>query len=55
MRRARDIREQVEGLMERVELEVSSNPENTDGMCKAITAGFFYHTAKLQRVLITVQ
>ena len=51
MRRARDIREQIEALMERVEIEVSSAPSNVDGMCKAITAGFFYHTAKLQKTL----
>ena len=26
MKRARDVREQLEGLMERVEIEMSSNP-----------------------------
>jgi HrpA-like RNA helicase len=51
LRRARDIREQVESMMERVELEVASAPDNTDAICKAITAGFFYHTAKLQKSL----
>ena len=41
---ARDIREQIEGLCERVEIELEeSNGANTDGICKAITAGFFYH------------
>jgi len=52
MRRARDIREQIEGLCERVEIDLEgSNGANTDGICKAITAGFFYHTAKLQKSL----
>ena len=52
LKKARDIREQIEGLMERVELELnSSDGQNTDGICKAITAGFFYHTARLQKTL----
>jgi len=51
LRRARDIREQVESMMERVELELNSAPDNTDAICKSITAGFFYHTAKLQKSL----
>lgn len=29
MKRARDVREQLEGLCERVELELSSNPHDT--------------------------
>jgi pre-mRNA-splicing factor ATP-dependent RNA helicase DHX16 len=49
MNKARDIREQIEGLMERVEIEVSSNPHDTDGVCKALTSGYFYNTAKLSR------
>lgn len=49
MRRARDIREQLEGLCERVEIEVVSNPHDMDAVAKAITAGFFYNTAKLQK------
>ena len=51
LRKARDIREQLEGMMERVELEVASNIGDTDAICKAVTAGFFYHTAKLQKSL----
>ncbi|XP_053380097.1 pre-mRNA-splicing factor ATP-dependent RNA helicase DHX16-like [Mercenaria mercenaria] len=49
MKRARDVRDQLEGLMERVEIEVSSNPLDTANIRKAITAGFFYHTAKLDK------
>ena len=37
--------------MERVELEIVSKPEAVDAICKSITAGFFYHTAKLQKTL----
>ena len=51
LRKARDIREQLAGLMERVELEVASNSGDTDAICKATTAGFFYHTARMQKSL----
>ncbi|KAL6774279.1 hypothetical protein ACKKBG_A24410 [Auxenochlorella protothecoides x Auxenochlorella symbiontica] len=49
MKRARDIRDQILGLMERCEVELVSNVGDLEGMRKAITAGFFYHTASLQR------
>ena len=49
MRRARDVREQLEGLMERIEIELLSSPGDTIGIRKAITAGFFYHTARLDK------
>jgi pre-mRNA-splicing factor ATP-dependent RNA helicase DHX16 len=49
MKRARDIRDQVLGLMERCEVALLSNPGDLDGVRKAVTAGFFYHTANLQR------
>ena len=29
MKRARDVRDQLEGLMERVEVELTSNPQDT--------------------------
>ena len=51
LRKARDVREQLEGLMERVELELSSNLGDVDAICKSVTAGFFYHTARLQKSL----
>ncbi|XP_068034540.1 LOW QUALITY PROTEIN: pre-mRNA-splicing factor ATP-dependent RNA helicase DHX16-like [Anomalospiza imberbis] len=51
LRRARDVREQLQGLMERVEIAPSScggnpGPVTTSPLCppQAITAGFFYHT-----------
>ncbi|CAG7818252.1 unnamed protein product [Allacma fusca] len=46
MKRARDVREQIEGLMQRVEIDIVSN-DDTAQIRKAITAGYFYHTAKL--------
>lgn len=49
MKRARDVREQLEGLMERVEIEVTSNPHDSVPIRKAITAGYFYHTARLSK------
>lgn len=49
MKRARDIRDQLEGLMERVEIEISTNPGDSVAIRKAITAGYFYHTARLDK------
>jgi pre-mRNA-splicing factor ATP-dependent RNA helicase DHX16 len=48
LNKARDIREQLEGLCERVEVEMCSTQE-VEPVCKAITAGYFYNTAKLCR------
>jgi len=44
--RARDIRDQLAGLCERVEVIISSNPNANDISCiqKAITSGYFYNT-----------
>ena len=39
MKRARDIRDQLEGLLERVEIELTSNPNDLDTVKKAITSG----------------
>jgi pre-mRNA-splicing factor ATP-dependent RNA helicase DHX16 len=47
MGRARDVREQLANLMERVEIELVSDPKNSINIRKSITAGFFYHTARL--------
>ena len=47
MRRARDVRDQLAGLMERIEIEPSSNPADSVAIRKAITAGYFYNTARL--------
>ncbi|XP_055897569.1 pre-mRNA-splicing factor ATP-dependent RNA helicase DHX16-like isoform X1 [Biomphalaria glabrata] len=49
MKRARDVRDQLEGLLERVEIEVTSNPSDTVAIRKAITAGYFYHTVHLTK------
>ncbi|XP_047044958.1 pre-mRNA-splicing factor ATP-dependent RNA helicase DEAH1-like isoform X2 [Lolium rigidum] len=49
MKRARDIRDQLEGLLERVEIEVCSNASDLDAIKKAITSGFFHHSARLQK------
>lgn len=49
MKRARDIRDQLVGLMERVEIEMTSDSGNHDGIKKAVAAGFFYNTARLQK------
>jgi len=50
MRKARDIREQLEGLCERVEIDPElSKPDDLDAIIKSITAGFFYNTAKLSK------
>jgi pre-mRNA-splicing factor ATP-dependent RNA helicase DHX16 len=46
--RARDVREQLVNLMERVEIEIVSDT-NSVNIRKAITAGYFYHTARLSK------
>eukprot|EP01122_Echinamoeba_exundans_P012218 TRINITY_DN5056_c0_g1_i1.p1 TRINITY_DN5056_c0_g1~~TRINITY_DN5056_c0_g1_i1.p1 ORF type:complete len:1044 (+),score=244.51 TRINITY_DN5056_c0_g1_i1:328-3132(+) len=48
MSRARDVRDQLVGLLERVEIPLVSS-EDTDSILKCITSGFFYHTAQLQK------
>jgi pre-mRNA-splicing factor ATP-dependent RNA helicase DHX16 len=47
--RARDIRDQLAGLCERVEVVVESNPNTSDitPVQKAITAGYFYNAVSL--------
>ncbi|KAK8604564.1 hypothetical protein V6N13_099500 [Hibiscus sabdariffa] len=49
MKRARDIRDQLEGLLERVEIELTSCPNDLEAIKKAITSGFFPHSARLQK------
>ncbi|KAG2619551.1 hypothetical protein PVAP13_3NG110600 [Panicum virgatum] len=50
MRRARDVREQLEALLERVEIERRScSGGDLDAVRKAITAGFFRNTAQRRR------
>jgi len=46
MMKARDIREQLEGLCERVELQINSDVAEIDIVCKALTAGYFFNTSK---------
>ena len=48
MKRARDVKEQLEGLLERVEIEMVPCGEH-EVLRKCIASGFFYHTAKLQK------
>ena len=49
--RTRDIRDQLAGLCERVEVVVQSNPNSNDitPIQKALTAGYFYNVAQLQK------
>uniref|UniRef100_A0A8D8HDA1 RNA helicase n=2 Tax=Culex pipiens TaxID=7175 RepID=A0A8D8HDA1_CULPI len=49
MKRARDVREQLVGLMQRVEIEMVSGLPETINIRKAITAGYFYHIARLSK------
>jgi len=49
LKRARDIRDQIVDMLEKVELEHSSNPTEVDGIRKSVLAGFFYHTARLRK------
>jgi pre-mRNA-splicing factor ATP-dependent RNA helicase DHX16 len=49
MKRAKQVRDQLVALMERVEIELISNPHEDVAIRKAITSGFFYHVASLQK------
>ncbi|KAJ1679937.1 hypothetical protein EV182_001018 [Spiromyces aspiralis] len=51
LNRARDVRDQIIGLMERVEITPEKNPNSADTapIRKAITAGFFYNVARLNK------
>ncbi|EFJ34530.1 hypothetical protein SELMODRAFT_82212 [Selaginella moellendorffii] len=49
MKRARDIRDQLQSLLERVEIELTSNANDLEAIKKTVTAGFFYHTAQIQK------
>merc|ERR1719359_151270 len=49
LKRARDIREQLVDMIEKVELEITSDPNNIDGIRKSVLAGFFYNTARLRK------
>ena len=50
MKRARGIRDQLEGLLERVEIELVSNLSDYETIKKAITSGFFPHSASFKRM-----
>ena len=41
MKRARDIRDQLEGLLERVEIEPSTNLNDIESIKKAIMSGIY--------------
>lgn len=47
--RARDIRDQLEALMERVEVELISNAGDHVAIRKSIASGFFYHMGRLDK------
>jgi hypothetical protein len=49
MKRARDIREQLVSLMERVEITLESCSDDDVPLRKAITAGYFYNVAQLSK------
>ncbi|KAK6118829.1 hypothetical protein DH2020_047429 [Rehmannia glutinosa] len=49
MKKARDIRDQLEGLLKRAEIELISNPNDLDAIKKAIVSGYFPHSARLQK------
>ncbi|XP_067306450.1 pre-mRNA-splicing factor ATP-dependent RNA helicase DHX16 [Pseudorasbora parva] len=49
MKRARDVRDQLEGLMDRIEVELCSSDGDSVPIRKAVTAGYFYNTARLSK------
>lgn len=52
MKRARDIRDQLEGLLERVEIEISSNFNDFDSIKKAITSGNCFSLTFVTNILV---
>jgi len=48
LRRCRDIREQLEDMLERVEVEMLESNDDVK-IRKAVTSGFFYNTSKLEK------
>ena len=49
MKRARDVREQLVALCERVEVPLESAPGDADALGKSIVSGFFYNAARMDR------
>ncbi|KAJ5074182.1 hypothetical protein M0811_00811 [Anaeramoeba ignava] len=49
MKRAKDVRDQIENLCERVEIPLVSNPTDYEGILKTITSGFFFNTSNITR------
>ncbi|KAJ4842063.1 Pre-mRNA-splicing factor ATP-dependent RNA helicase DEAH1 [Turnera subulata] len=49
MKTARDIRDQLEGLLEKAGIELTSNPNDVDAIKKCITSGFFPNIARLDK------
>nr|GEZ06465.1 pre-mRNA-splicing factor ATP-dependent RNA helicase DEAH1-like isoform X1 [Tanacetum cinerariifolium] len=45
----KDIRDQLEGLLERVEIDLKLNPSDLDTIKKCITVGYFPHSTKMQK------
>ncbi|KAI4306384.1 hypothetical protein L6164_029666 [Bauhinia variegata] len=48
MKRARDIRDQLAGRLERIEIELTSNANDLDAIKKSIISGYFPHSAQLR-------
>lgn len=48
MKRARDVRDQVVSLMNRVEIPLISRPEDNVAIRKAIVSGYFFNAARVQ-------
>ena len=55
--RARDIRDQLAGLCERVEVVIQSNPNSNDvtPVQKAITSGYFYNTVCIHIAILLLE
>lgn len=49
MKRARDVREQLVGLMQRVEIDMVTCLPETINIRKTLTSGYFYHIARLSK------
>ena len=54
MKRARDVRDQLEGLMERVEIELTSNLHDSVAIRKVLNC-YCFHVARIETDTIIVR
>jgi len=49
MKRARDMRDQIVGLMSKMDVEFESSVSDFDSIQKCVTSGYFFNAAKIRK------